>query len=203
MNRWLVVMAREPRAGAVKTRLANDIGLVPATAFYRKALSNLLSRLGNDPRWNTLVAVTPDTSLLSPVWPRGVSLTLQGRGDLGGRMQRMFDDLPPGPVVIVGTDIPEITPRNIALAFSALGNNDAVIGPGYDGGYWLVGQRRMPKVCSVFDRVRWSSPHALDDTLKNMSSMRVATLDRLRDVDDGKTYRQLNHAASRVVLPGN
>lgn len=203
MNRWLVVMAREPRAGAVKTRLANDIGLVPATAFYRKALSNLLSRLSSDPRWNTLVAVTPDTSLLSPVWPGGVSLTLQGRGDLGARMQRMFDDLPPGPVVIVGTDIPEITPNHVALAFSALGNNDAVIGPGADGGYWLVGQRRMPKVCSVFDRVRWSSPHALDDTLMNMSSMRVATLDRLRDVDDGKTYRQLNHAASRVVLPGS
>lgn len=175
MNRWLVVMAKEPRAGAVKTRLAKDIGLVSATAFYRKALANLLQRISNDPRWNTLVAVTPDTSLLSPVWPGGVSLTLQGRGDLGARMQRMFDDLPPGPVVIIGTDIPEIAPQHIASAFNALGNSDAVIGPGYDGGYWLVGQRRTPKVHSIFDNVRWSSPHTLADTLKNIHSLSVAT----------------------------
>lgn len=199
MNRYLVVMAKEPRAGSVKTRLAKDIGVVPATTFYRKALANLLQRIGGDPRWSTLLAVSPDTALVSPVWPAAISLTPQGRGDLGARMQRMFDDLPHGPVVIIGTDIPEIRPRHVAAAFDVLGSNDTVVGPGDDGGYWLIGQRRTPKAHSIFENVRWSSPHTLNDTMKNMRSLSVATLDQLRDVDDGKTFRQLNNAASRVI----
>lgn len=213
-QRWLVVMAKEPRAGAVKTRLARDIGCVPATHFYRTSLFNLLRRLGPDPRWRTLVAVSPDESILSPVWPSGLTLTTQGRGDLGARMQRMFDALPPGPVVIIGTDIPEITPRHIAQAFRVLGSSsseavgqikgshDAVLGPAADGGYWLVGLRRTPRIRAIFPGVRWSSAHTLDDTLANLAGARVALLDPLEDVDDAPTYRRLAQTGARVVPPG-
>jgi len=201
MNRWLVVMAREPRAGAVKTRLAGDIGVVRATAFYRSSLANLLRRVGKARRWSTVIAVTPHTALLSPAFPESVSRTAQGSGDLGARMQRMFDGLPPGPAVIVGTDIPEITTGHIDAAFRALGNNDAVVGPGDDGGYWLIGLRRSPKILSVFDKIRWSSPHTLDDTLANLEGARVAKLDLLRDVDDGPAWRSLKDHASRTVAP--
>lgn len=201
MNRWLVVMAREPRAGAVKTRLAGDIGIVMATAFYRSSLANLLRRVGEGCRWSTVIAVSPDTALLSPAFPASVSRTAQGSGNLGTRMQRMFDGLPPGPVVIIGTDIPEITARHIDTAFRALGSNDAVIGPGDDGGYWLIGLRRTPKILPVFDGVRWSSPHTLDDTLANLEGARVARLDMLRDVDGGPAWRSLKDHASRTVAP--
>ncbi len=109
--------------------------------------------------------------------------------------------MPPGPGIIIGSDVPEITGGHIARAFAALGSNDAVIGPGDDGGYWLVGVRRTPIVPRVFTGVRWSSPHTLDDTLTNLKRLRVATVDQLTDVDDGAGFKRLGQAAARMVLP--
>ena len=74
-------------------------------------------------------------------------------------MQRVFDHMPNGPVIIIGSDIPNIRTRDIAQGFQALGQHDAVIGPAPDGGYWLVGQSRRPKVLAMFSNVRWSGPH--------------------------------------------
>ncbi len=203
LNRWLLIMAKEPRCGAVKTRLAGDIGSVKATGFYRRTLANVSARLAKDPRWTTIIAVSPDASIGSAVWPHGPDLIGQGEGDLGMRMQRVFDCLPKGQVVIIGTDIPEISNRHISRAFAALGAKDAVLGPSDDGGYWLVGQRRSPRVLDIFADVRWSSPHTLNDTLVNLEGYRVAMLEKLEDVDDGKSYRRLGTAASRVVLPAS
>lgn len=200
-QRWLVVMAKEPRCGAVKTRLASEIGAVKATGFYRRTLINVSARLSPDPHWNTVIAVTPDISINSAVWPPWTDLIAQGRGDLGARMQRVFECLPPGPAVIIGTDIPEISNRHIARAFRALGSSDAVLGPCEDGGYWLVGVRRIPRVQDIFADVRWSSAHTLADTLANLEGLRVSMLDHLRDVDDGESCCALGNAASRLVLP--
>ncbi len=200
-RRWLVIMAKEPRCGAVKTRLAKDIGAVAATQFYRRTLNSVSARLTRDMRWRTLIAVTPDSAIHAPVWPDGAGLVAQGEGDLGARMQRAFDCLPPGPVVIIGTDIPEISGRHIAQAFRKLDSNDAVLGPCDDGGYWLVGQRRTPRVLDIFANVRWSSTHTLEDTLANLAGARVAMLEHLGDVDDGTSYRRLGSAGSRIMLP--
>lgn len=189
----LVVFARAPRLGAVKRRLAADIGTGAALAFYRRTMTDVLWRLGRDPRWTTRLAVTPDSDASRPnLWPPvpGVRLTGQGRGDLGERMARAIRALPPGPVVLVGTDIPELGTREVAAAFAALGTNDMVFGPATDGGYWLVGARRRPAVPSnLFEDVRWSTGHALADTLAGLpAGFRVAMLDPLDDVDDGAAW---------------
>ena len=62
----LVVMAKEPRMGVVKTRLGRDIGAVQATAFYRITMGNVLRRLSCDPRFETVLAVAPDAAVASP-----------------------------------------------------------------------------------------------------------------------------------------
>jgi glycosyltransferase A (GT-A) superfamily protein (DUF2064 family) len=98
-------------------------------------------------------------------------------------MQRLMDCAPPGPVVIIGTDIPDIARAHIAAAFRLLGRHDAVLGPAEDGGYWLVGLRRCPRILRPFGGVRWSSAHALGDTLGNLRGRSVALLPTLRDVD--------------------
>ncbi|MDA0787020.1 MAG: DUF2064 domain-containing protein, partial [Proteobacteria bacterium] len=147
MRGHLVIFARTPRRGAVKRRLAADIGDGPALAFYRRTLHDVTRRLGADPRWRTWLAVTPDTDATRPgLWPAvpGMQVIPQGRGDLGVRMARPMMTLPPGPVLIVGTDIPDITRGHIADGFAALGTHDFVFGPAADGGYWLVGARRRP-----------------------------------------------------------
>jgi rSAM/selenodomain-associated transferase 1 len=200
-GRRLVIMAREPRAGAVKTRLAREIGAAAALRFYRAATMNMLRRLSHDPRWRTVLAVAPDGAIASPVWPPGVVRMGQGSGDLGSRMQRVFSRLPPGPVVIAGTDIPEIRAAHIARAFALLGRHDAVFGPAEDGGYWLVGLRRSPRVRQIFAGVRWSSPHALAGTRANLGRASIALLKILEDVDERESHRRLAGAAARVVPP--
>ena len=188
----LVIFAKAPRMGRVKTRLARDIGTVPAWAFYRRQLFSLASTLGSDPRWQTHLFVAPDTAVLDErLWPDGVARHPQGSGDLGQRMQRAFDILPSGPAMIIGADIPGIKSKHIADGFRALGNHNAVFGPADDGGYWLVGVKRSPRRLRLFDGVRWSGPHALDDTLKNLSGYSVAMLGTLADVDDGEDFARL------------
>ena len=200
-RRWLVAMAREPRCGAVKTRLARDIGAVTATGFYRRTLANICRRLAHDPRWRMCLAVSPDLAIGSGIWPAGVLLIPQGPGDLGVRMQRVFDGLPPGPAVIIGTDIPQISAPHIAAAFRLLGSHDAVFGPAGDGGYWLAGLRRSPRVPAIFANVRWSSAHTLADTLANLKSASVALTETLCDVDDETSHRRLGPAGTRLILP--
>ncbi|SLN28612.1 2-phospho-L-lactate guanylyltransferase [Pseudoruegeria aquimaris] len=180
----LVVMVKEPRPGRVKTRLGRDLGMVGAAWWFRHQLSRLLRRL-EDPRWDLVLAVAPDAEgLRSRVWPHHLPRVPQGGGDLGDRMGRLFRGLPPGPVVIIGGDIPGIAPAHVAKAFEALGRHEAVLGPAPDGGYWLIGLKRTfaPKQ-SLFSGVRWSTEHALQDTLASLGTGRVALVDTLEDVD--------------------
>lgn len=189
----LVVMAKRPLLGAVKTRLASGIGAVAATKFYRQTTLDLLRRVGSDPRWQTLLALSPDLAVHDEgFWPRGVPRIAQGPGDLGHRMGRVMRDLPPGPVVIIGSDIPDISRDHIATAFVRLGKSDAVFGPSEDGGYWLVGLRRRPRIVEIFGNVRWSGEYALGDTLRNVDAagLSVATLETLNDIDTGDDYER-------------
>lgn len=194
-RRRLVIMVKAPAAGRVKTRLARDIGVVAATAFYRHASGALVSRLGNDPRWDTTLAVAPDIAAHQSHWPFGMSRRAQGRGDLGRRMQRIFDRMPPGPVVIIGSDCTVMGPADVAAAFAALGDADAVLGPATDGGYWLIGERRSPRPLKAFAGVRWSSDWTLADTLRNFDGRRVSLVRELPDVDTGEDLRDIDGAS--------
>jgi glycosyltransferase A (GT-A) superfamily protein (DUF2064 family) len=188
LSRHLIIFARLLRLGTGKRRLAAQIGPVEALRFQRWALSSLVRRLGRDPRWTTWLAVTPARG--GP-WPNGIPVIAQPKGDLGLRMAGVASMLSPGPVLIVGSDIPDIRPRHIAAGFAALGNHDAVFGPALDGGYWLVGLKRRPRFIDPFDGVRWSSRHALADTLVNLAGRSIALLDTLDDIDDGDALRRL------------
>lgn len=194
-------MAKSPRAGRIKQRLAASVGVVSAARFYRICLTHTLMRLGRDPRWQTLLAVSPDVDVSAPLWPRGVERVPQGKGDLAVRMQRLFRRLPPGPAIIVGSDIPAISPSDIARAFRLLSNGDAVFGRAADGGYWLVGLRRTPRVLAPFTNVRWSGPHALADTLRNLNGRRVAFAATLSDVDSEDDYRSSRENWERLIPP--
>jgi rSAM/selenodomain-associated transferase 1 len=197
-------MAKSPRAGRAKRRLAREIGTTGATQFARTCLAHTLSRLARDRRWQTVLAVAPDSDARATVWSRAagrIKRLPQRRGDLGERMQRLFRRLPPGPVLIVGGDIPGLTAGEIAKAFRLLGNADAVLGPAMDGGYWLVGLRRSPKLLAPFAGVRWSSPHALADTVANLDGKRIDFAALLGDVDTAEDYRRLRAAWQRLLPP--
>ncbi|WP_439599400.1 TIGR04282 family arsenosugar biosynthesis glycosyltransferase [Falsiroseomonas sp.] len=187
----LLVFARAPRLGTLKRRLARGIGAMATLRFYRGQLAALLGAVARDRRWTTQIVVTPDRARAR--WPRRVPVRPQGQGDLGQRMARAM--APHRRVVLVGSDIPGIRAADIAAAFRALGRVQAVFGPAVDGGYWLVGMGpRRPQ--GPFARVRWSTRHALADTLANFAGRPVALLRPLRDVDTAKDLIALRMRAA-------
>ncbi len=180
----LIVMVKEPHPGRVKTRLGRGIGMVAAAWWFRHAARATLRRL-RDPRWDLVLAVSPDREgAASRVWPADLPRRPQGAGDLGTRMRRLLRGAP-GPVCLIGGDIPGVRRRHIARAFAALGAHDLVFGPATDGGFWLVGARRGRAVpARLFAGARWSGPHALTDSIASVPGARIALVDVLRDVDE-------------------
>lgn len=184
MTRTLIIMVKEPRPGRVKTRLGRDIGMVNAAWWYRRQTQGLIRRI-RDPRWQIRLAISPDhEGLSSRIWPQDLARMAQGSGGLGDRMMRLMLAVPKGPVCLIGSDIPGVNHVHIARAFAELGRQDAVFGPAPDGGFWLTGLKRSGRVPpGLFRDVRWSTEHALTDSLATMSDLRVALVDELRDVD--------------------
>lgn len=195
LTRHLVVFAKAPRIGDVKRRLAAGIGDGAAWRFYSATSRQVLRRVARDPGWRCWLAVTPDRfSTKGRFWPAEIARIPQGPGGLGDRMARPIRNLPPGPVVIIGTDIPALGACHIRAAFDALRSNDVVFGPAGDGGYWLIGLNRCPRrrefaATGLFTGVRFSTAAALADTRANLDPrFRVAMLERLDDVDDAPAF---------------
>jgi glycosyltransferase A (GT-A) superfamily protein (DUF2064 family) len=92
-----------------------------------------------------------------------------------------------------GRDIPRIGRGDVARAFRSLGRAEATLGPSGDGGYWLVGLRRLrPQPPDLFAGVRWSGPYAYDDTLATLpAGWRIGQEPVLEDVDTGGDYHRL------------
>jgi hypothetical protein len=198
-------MAKEPVLGRVKTRLGREIGPAQATRLYRATASAVLDRLAGDPRFETWLAMAPDVATASRT--RALCRVRrrfgQGGGDLGQRLQRAAERAPAGPVLIIGTDIPEITPARVMAAFRALAGHDAVFGPAEDGGYWLVGLQRRPRTPRPFARVRWSSPHTLADTRANLTDLRLTEAAVLSDLDTAADLTRLARHVGRRILPAS
>ncbi len=192
-------MAKAPVAGRVKTRLARQVGVADACRFYRAASRAVLARLSRQPFWETVLAVDAVGDLTRPIWPREVHRVHQGRGDLGARMHKPMRDLPPGPVCVVGTDVPGITAADVRRAFRLLGRCDLAFGPAEDGGFWLVGARRRPHARYPYAGVRWSEPTTLAQTLANLGDCRVGFTSRLHDVDDAEDLARASATYGRRV----
>jgi rSAM/selenodomain-associated transferase 1 len=194
MRDIVIVFARAPRLGAVKRRLAHEIGARAALRFHLATLTRLTRALAADRRYRTVLAITPDRARVR--LPLRVALMPQGGGHLGIRMHRAFRRFPRRRVALVGSDIPDAQPADVWAAFRGLGSAQAAFGPASDGGYWLVAlSPRRP--ARPFASVRWSTEHALADTLANFVGFRVAMLRTLDDVDTAADLRRLRIRENR------
>ena len=201
MRRTVIVFARAPALGRGKRRLAREVGEVAAWRFQCQGLARALARLGSDPRWRVILAVTPDGAVprLRGAARGRARVTAQVMGDLGTRMARALAAAPPGPALLVGTDVPGLDAPRVWRAFRALGRADAVFGPASDGGYWLIGLARRRARGLRLESVRWSSVHALADTLAVLPrGWSVECVDVLDDVDDRAALARLRRHPSGV-----
>ena len=192
-ERRLIVFLKAPRAGAVKTRLALTLGAAEACAAYRRLVETLLRQLAA--LENVELCFAPDDagSEIKP-WARTTwRLTAQGAGDLGSRLDRAFRrafDEGDKPIVLIGSDCPEIVASDIQAAWTALLSHDVVLGPATDGGYWLIGLR-APK-SDLFASIPWSTNAVLRETLERCRAAGLTTrmLRELTDVDTEADWRR-------------
>ena len=191
MSDRLVIFAREPVAGRVKTRLATGIGGNAATEVYRRLLEHTIESA----RATGIDAVVFLAEVPGEAWASTLDhpFEIQGAGDLGRRMGECFSrGFADGAsrVVLVGSDNAHIRQDHIRSAFDALGDHRVVLGPADDGGYWLVGQRR-PGI-DFFSRIPWSDPATLDATRQRLRKLHVAwsELDTLPDIDTAEDLRR-------------
>lgn len=197
----MIIFARAPALGRGKRRLAREVGEVAAWRFQCQGLARALARLGSDRRWRIVLAVTPDGAVprLRCAARGRAHVTAQGAGDLGTRMARALAAAPSGPALLVGTDVPGLDATRVWRAFRALGRADAVFGPASDGGYWLIGLARRRARGVRLEGVRWSSAHALADTLAALPrGWSVEIVDVLDDVDDAAALVRLRRRPSGV-----
>ncbi len=187
----LLIFAKMPQVGRTKTRLGRSIGMVRATSLFRlmteKTISTAIEARNRVPGLRIVLAVDPPQGLSAtcPCWRPGIERIAQSRGDLGERMKNAMRNIPPGPVLIIGMDSPQMESQHLLAAIKALKANDAVFGPAMDGGYWLAGFAQRRDAPNLFSDVRWSSDTTLQDTLKSLPrNYSVAKLEVLRDIDE-------------------
>jgi len=186
----LYIVAKAPIMGRAKTRLAADIGPVHAKRIYRALMAQVLRQV-QDPRWETVLAVTPPHLLGHvPDWA-GIDQIPQVKGSLSPRLAALFGRK--GPTLTIGTDCPQVTATDIADAFKALRSKDYVFGPASDGGFWLMGANG-PLPHGFFDDVRWSHERTLSD-VKKQTGGHYRELRTLTDVDDLKALRLSRRSA--------
>lgn len=182
----VIIFGRYPRPGHVKTRLIKLLGPLGAADMQRrlteKIIDTLLSaeykiRFDYDGGGRRQVRRWLDRPHLEIVSQHG--------GDLGRRMAASLNSALAGGfgrVVLVGTDLPDITANHIHRAVQALDDHDLVLGPSTDGGYWLVGAR---KPVAVFDHMPWGTAGVLARTLDaaRQQGLKTTLLDPLNDID--------------------
>ncbi len=201
----VVLMAKEPRPGEVKTRLQPTLDATQAAALYEAFLADLAERVAALSRVERVLAVWPprlDAPWLDPYRTRFRLVAQRGSG-LGARMRAVMSDLLAerrGSVLMVGTDVPtlpsEILERGVTLLDRGCA---AVLGPGSDGGYYAIGLGRW--IPGLFD-VAMSSPSVLSSTLELLerARARVELLPTWGDVD---TPADLERLAEELADPAS
>ncbi len=194
----LIIFIKNPEKGKVKTRLADSIGDEKALEIYNFLLNKTKEIVTNVNCKKYLYY--SDKIDKKDIWDNTQFIKkLQKGNNLGERMlnafTEVFENKEVKNVVIIGSDCPSLQPAFIEKAFEELRYNSFVIGPAYDGGYYLLGMRQLRH--EIFEKIIWSGPLVLSETVKKINKM-VKThylLPALPDIDtleDWEMYKNSN-----------
>ncbi|WP_408023502.1 TIGR04282 family arsenosugar biosynthesis glycosyltransferase [Tenacibaculum sediminilitoris] len=179
----LLIFTRNPELGKVKTRLAKTIGKEAALNIYRFLLEHTKQVTQN---LSCDKAVYYSAKIReNDIWDATTYQKHQQEGsDLGERMHNAFQQaFSTGyeKVVIIGSDLPDVTSEHINDAFQKLNSNDVVMGPAEDGGYYLLGIKKLH--ANIFQHKDWGTSTVRKDTLNDLQNESVHLLETLNDVD--------------------
>jgi uncharacterized protein len=175
----LLVLAKEPLPGRVKTRLCPPCTYEQAAALAEAALADTLEAVAAAPVRRRVLVLAGETG---PWLPRGFEVLPQRGGGLDERLAAAFEDAGE-PSVLIGMDTPQVTPALLEEATTALARSQAVLGPAQDGGFWVVGLRRAdPRAFAGVPMSREVTGHLQARRFREMG-LSTSFLPMLRDVD--------------------
>lgn len=185
MDKALIIFVRKPELGKVKTRLAAQIGNEKALQIYHQLLDHtrtVVTETSCDP----FVFVTETQE--GEYW-KGFSMEIQSMGDLGVKMHDAFEflfDKGYAKVVIIGSDCPELSQVHLEKAYQLLDQHDLVIGPASDGGYYLLGMKKLYPL--LWKDKNWSTPSVYQNTISTIQKLQLSfgELEVLNDLDEEK-----------------
>ena len=191
----LIIFTRNPELGKCKTRLAKTVGDEAALNIY-KYLLNHTAIISANVKADKYVFYS-ETIKKDDLWNLDVfRKKLQYGNDLGARMENAFSELFQlgyEKIIIIGSDLLDLTTNHIEEAFQTLNNHDVVIGPAKDGGYYLLGMKTM--IPNIFKNKDWGSSNVLNNTLNDIQNCTFNLFEKLNDIDtfeDLKPYPELN-----------
>lgn len=182
----LVIFVKAPRAGFVKTRLAEIIGSDTALDTYQTLVEVITTNLASYPKVDLHFTPAEAETEIRPWLNRDWTASPQCEGELGERLTHAFHkafERGNDKVVIIGSDCPYVKESDIEDAFTGLAEHDVTIGPAADGGYWLIGLSKPTP--ELFTGINWSTETVLAETLDKarLSDRSVKHLRELSDVD--------------------
>jgi rSAM/selenodomain-associated transferase 1 len=198
MSNALVIFAKAPLAGQVKTRLCPPLSPEEAAELARCFLVDIVERACRLPSVRVYLAITPAGSepLFRALLPFPVAYLAQRGASLGEREHNIFVDLlqhGTTRMVLIGSDIPTLPLSHLQEAFQCLEDAccDAVFGPSRDGGYYLVGMRALHP--ELFANITWSTSSVMAETLAQAQKhgLNVALVPSWHDVDDNADLSRL------------
>ena len=179
----LVVMAKTPELGKVKTRLAKTLGDEQTLGVYEFLLSTTIDAAKNSEISTRVYWTTRPNDHSGEIF-------LQVEGDLGEKMKAVFEDsfAAFSPVIMIGTDCPDFTPDILQQAVDALNEVDCVFGPASDGGYYLIGMKHFYP--SLLKNISWSTDQVLKQSLEicEKEGFKYRLLETLTDIDEEKDW---------------
>ena len=191
MSAALLVMAKAPVPGRVKTRLCPPLTPEQAAALALAALEDPLAAAAACAARRRVVVHDGEPG----AWlPAGFELRAQAEGGLGARMAAAFEAAP-SPALLIGSDAPQVTPALLDAGLAALAHHDAVLGPAADGGYWAIGLRRPAQ--GAFDGIPMSEPGTGAAQRARLAALGLSVAEPapLRDVDTIEDARAVAAAA--------
>ena len=195
-DRCLLFFVRNPKGGSVKSRLASTVGKVVALDLYKNFIFDMLATLERQ-AFPLYCCFYPEDALadLKKILGAQYQYLPQRGDDLGARMAHCFRQAFAqgfNRVALIGSDSPDLPAEIIDEAFTALEDVDSVIGPAFDGGYYLIGFNKGSFTPEAFSNIAWSTETVLQKTLDILKhhQQRVHLLPRWRDVDTLEDLRQ-------------
>ncbi|AKA34646.1 TIGR04282 family arsenosugar biosynthesis glycosyltransferase [Flagellimonas lutaonensis] len=179
----LLIFTRNPELGKCKTRLAKTVGDQAALDIYTFLLEHTLQITKGLPA--TKYVYYSEEIWQDDIWEAGIyTKKLQQGNDLGNRMHNAFvEGFDEGfeKIVVIGSDMYDLSQVDLEQAFRELDTNDFVIGPAHDGGYYLLGMKRL--YAPLFKNKAWGAENVLQDTLADLKNEEIVLLDMRNDVD--------------------